>query len=287
MDVLAVETSAVEGEGRQLLSFSLRNVSGTPLQIRSSQLPWNGRGELLVLGAELDGLWSALRSAYPPVRSTANEIVVIRPGEVVRGATFLDERISNLDEALQRGEVAVFWLYEPHTSDDIGLGRYAGVTVFPRGGVRTGRAESYPIPKDRSTMGQLSIEASPAFVDGAHALKFTVTNLSKSELTIPVRMLPWSYPSNAVVVAASRDGSMVLRSLDPGSALPYGQSVIAPNRSLSGFLQLDQRIPEIESAISGNDIVVFWSAIDPNDSARHPAGWSGFAVIPKGGLRAH
>jgi hypothetical protein len=89
-----------------------------------------------------------------------------------------------------------------------------------------------------------------------------------------------------VVAATSIDGTFSLKGFDPGGALPFGDVVIKKGTSLSGVLQLDQRIVKIERAIAQREIIVFWSRSDPDEVGQDVTRWNGVVVIPRGGLGA-
>jgi hypothetical protein len=111
------------------LIFELANRSTTPLVFDESALPWGGRRSVLIVGATVSR--GALSGAYPVDDRFKDEHVTLKPGEKLTGEVRLDMHIAGISEALRKGDVVVFWYFEPEIQGRR-MNPYGGWVRVPR-----------------------------------------------------------------------------------------------------------------------------------------------------------
>lgn len=284
---LEVGAVAVARDGRQILQISITNSSRMPIGVSWDSLPWGGGESLLIAAAKWKdgGDWWGLQPAEVTQAHNAGNSLTITPGGTVQGQLALDSRIRDLEATLRTHDVVVFWFWQSDPQAHDGGGRHGGVVVIPRGGLRGDQVASLERASPGSTSDvAVDVDASPVVEDGRDGLQFSIINRTKSELTLPREFLPWVFPPNTVIAVFGIHPPRVLESSHPLIGLPYGEVSLPPNQRVVGTLALDQRVGDIDTALSRSEVVVFWLYAGKDAEGRSLGRHGGYVVFPKGGL---
>jgi hypothetical protein len=121
---MSVRVSLEKRSPHPSLKFELSNNSATVLIIGESSLPWSSRECLLIVGASKKE--GTLPGRYAIEDRVLEDRVVIKPGVTLAGEIQLDEFVTDLEHALRKSDVQIFWYYEPYAHNGQSLGKYGG-----------------------------------------------------------------------------------------------------------------------------------------------------------------
>ena len=119
--------------GHYLLTIYLTNRGTHRLSIDANCLPWRPYGMTLVLVAE-DAYSSILERSHVIADSTPNAMATIEPGQTMRGEVDLSEIYPELNAAVRKEEVSVFWSYGLIPALPAPNRRVGGWLCLPRAG---------------------------------------------------------------------------------------------------------------------------------------------------------
>jgi hypothetical protein len=127
---LDVSVAAEMCQNEPLLVFTITNVSGEPITLPNSEVPWNHHYSvtLVVVPRNQDPL--------PAISPIADEFglatTTLQPGEKLVGEVRISRYVKRLGEVLQERDVIVFWYYEPMTDTARALGEFGGWVKIAR-----------------------------------------------------------------------------------------------------------------------------------------------------------
>ena len=121
---------SVKLQGNHRLIIQLQNTSNIALTASKSSLPWEWRYSLWVKAYLNDAGGSSLDERLPIADPARDEKVAILPGMLMEGKVDLNERFPELQRALNKRDVIVFWSYEPEF-DSAKNARLAGWLTIP------------------------------------------------------------------------------------------------------------------------------------------------------------
>lgn len=124
---LSIDTTKAE------LNFIIKNESRLTVHLFNGGLPWSNPDDVVIVAA---WRWGDLLTVTPPPPAAhfiGGKIIDLRPNKVLNGTVYLDNHIEHLAEARKKGDVIVFWWYEPWDSErKAKLGQFGGWVFLPK-----------------------------------------------------------------------------------------------------------------------------------------------------------
>ncbi|OPY75277.1 MAG: hypothetical protein A4E63_00388 [Syntrophorhabdus sp. PtaU1.Bin050] len=119
------------------LAITLMNTSHVPLTVYHHALPWVGWYSAMVIAVKTDPSWTVLERRFI-IDDAGPATTTIGPGETLTGRITLVNRFHGFCEALQEGDMVVFWSYQLQPIDDTPLERVAGHVFFRKSDITRG-----------------------------------------------------------------------------------------------------------------------------------------------------
>lgn len=95
------------------LSLILKNDSQRPVTLYQHSLPWESHYAILLVGIVPHVDEQPLHILPGPIDDPTDKNVTLKSGDELRGEIQIDQRLSGFSQALSRGDVILFWRYEP------------------------------------------------------------------------------------------------------------------------------------------------------------------------------
>jgi hypothetical protein len=99
---------------------------------------------------------------------------------------------------------------------------------------------------------------------GRHDLMIEIENNTSYQIELDAETLPWIWRYGIWIKAFEDDaiGSSIEEKLTIAD-LPFSNEkvILLPHKSLSGSIDLRERFPEIQEALKGHNVVIFWNYI--------------------------
>lgn len=118
--------------------------------------------------------------------------------------------------------------------------------------------------------------------EGRLLLEFNLRSRTKEVLRLPAELLPWGSPRYALVMAVDASGHALTDAHGVLAGI-VGSPVVElqPGQVLRGYVDLDERFPEIRKWLSRGDVVVLWSFRPAAINAARGRRLAGALVLPR------
>jgi hypothetical protein len=113
------------------LDMQLTNATGRKLQLYKSDLPWGNTYSRVLVAVKLNGTNSVISTSHP-IDDPGPDTIDLAADETVAGSIPLSTEIPELEEALRKYDVLVFWSYKLKDADGKVSNRFSGMVTLKK-----------------------------------------------------------------------------------------------------------------------------------------------------------
>src|SRR5688572_24730965 len=127
---LVMEVNLVPSAKETTLEIGLTAKDAKPIQVYRADLPWASWHSMVLIAVKANRTGDLLKKLMP-VDDPGPTVVVLNPGQPMKGRIALNERFPDLVQTLRESDVLLFWSYQLEPVDGPPLERQGGWLLIP------------------------------------------------------------------------------------------------------------------------------------------------------------
>ena len=128
---LLMEVNLAPSPKETTLEIGLTAKGAKPIRLYQDSLPWESRYSMVLIAVKANRTGDLLKK-YMPVDDPGVTVVVLNPGQPMKGRIALNKRFPDLVQTLQESDVLLFWSYQLEPLDGAPLERQGGWLLIPK-----------------------------------------------------------------------------------------------------------------------------------------------------------